>query len=198
MDHVLGIFTSKLSNWGPWLSADAPSFSLCTLTRPTGLCRHLSPTPSPSLPTSGTYPSETCLCFQPLGMGVGEVCLGDSATCLLLLSFIIRGLSRDRSYSQLKQTLVWERITHGWKRSSGSGPDRLLSMPSIHPLGQRGPSAGACSVIRWQGKVHCHELSGCPLPFGVWSAAAPLNQPLAEGAGRHGVNASLNIFFQFI
>lgn len=139
LDHVLGIFTGKLSSWGPWLSADAPSFSLCTLTRPAGLCRHLSPTPNPSLPTSGTYPSETCLCFQPLGMGVGEVCLGDTATCLLLLSFIIQGLSRDRSYSQLKQTLVWERITHDWKRPSGSGPDRLMSMPSIHPLGQRYP-----------------------------------------------------------
>lgn len=117
----------------------APSFSLCTFTRPTGLCRHLSPTPYPSLPTSGTYPSETCLCFQPLGMGVGKVCLGDTATRLLLLSFIMQGLSRDRSYSQLNQTLVWERITHGWKRPSGSGLDHLMSMPSTHPLGQRYP-----------------------------------------------------------
>lgn len=43
--------------------------------------------------------------------------------------------------------------------------------------------------------MHCNGPSGCLLFLEVWSGAAPLDQPLAEGAGRQGVNSSLNTFF---
>lgn len=105
-----------------------------------------------ALPDSGTHPSKTCLSSQPLGIAVEGDCLGQQPPSLLLL-FTIQGLARHRPYSQLKQTLVWGRVTQGRKRPSESGPSAaciscLLSRPSIHLLV---PSLDGWQ--RWQRKM---------------------------------------------
>lgn len=60
--------------------------------------------------------------------------MGTQPPNLLLLSFIIQGLSRDRPDGPLKQTLVWERVTQG--RRDLQGQDHPMLASPVCCLGQ--------------------------------------------------------------
>lgn len=144
--------------WDPGSSADA--LPLCADRQDLlGFCRCVSPCPPPSLPAPEIHPFRTCLCFQPGGWEQGTAS-GTRPSALLLLSFIIQGLARDRPRSQLKQALMWEKTTRA-ERPLGSGPDYLmLTSPGQVPISRdRDPLTSCWALLhhqigqRWWGKM---------------------------------------------
>jgi len=129
--------------------------------------------------------------LSALGMGARD-CLRDAAICSSAPMLHNPGPSKGQALESIKIGPNVGKDHQGWKRPLGLGPNYLMLTPpgqvpiywnrespdfllDLAPSSERTEVVGKDAIVMgWVG----------PLLSGVLSAAAPLDQPLAEGTGR--------------